>query len=341
MQTQSRPPILSAEAGKLWRPIQPLIWGTDRHAGDDAARSILRTLFDQPRWLEPYLLYDELGSQLFETICTLPEYYLTRTESSILARDAGRIIAAAPVSCIVELGAGTSRKTMYLLSEQARQRQGGIFAPIDVNLSSLAASRDAARERFPQIEFYGLRGRYEEGISSVRKELPTLFLFLGSSVGNFTHPEFVGFFRFLSESMGPEDFLLLGVDRVKEAAVLERAYADAQGVTARFILNAFRNINRFLQGNFDLAKMRYECVYNPQWQRVEMYAVSTATQVVELARPGASFVWEKGEKILVEISRKFEPERLQQQLRFFGLTPLEHFTDPKEWFSLLLFRKSR
>ncbi|MGH7771105.1 MAG: L-histidine N(alpha)-methyltransferase [Candidatus Binatia bacterium] len=338
MQGQEEPHVLSSSQRGLWSFTEPYIWTFDTNHADPAL-SILRTLLDQPRWLEPSLLYDERGSQLFEQICELPEYYLTRTENSILAAQAEQVIATAPVECIVELGAGTSKKTMHLLREQVRQRQGGTFAPIDVSLTGLIVSRDIVRQHFPQLMFQGLHARYEEGIAGIEKNLPTLFAFLGSSVGNFTHSEFVRFFQHLSDSMGPKDFLLLGADRVKEAEILEKAYDDSQGVTADFILNVFQNINRQLGSDFDLRKMRYHSWYNPEWQQIEMYALSTAIQEIHFPTLSTSFVWEKEDRILVEISRKFEPVRLQQQLQLFGLTPVAHFTDPKEWFSLLLFQK--
>lgn len=341
MEDQSQPTIISAGQQHLWRLAEPSIWTLNEdHAQEDPALSILRTLLDQPRWLECHHLYDERGSQLFEQICTLPEYYLTRTENSILAEQAGRMIALAPVECILELGAGSSQKTLHLLSEYVRQRGRGIFAPIDVSLTSLALSRDHIKQRFPSLRFHGLHARYEEGFSSIEKELPTLFVFLGSSVGNFLHAEFVRFFQRLSDAMGPKDFLLLGVDRVKDGKILEKAYNDSQGVTAEFILNVFQNINRVIGSNFDTRKMLYHCSYNSEWQRVEMYAVATVTQEIRFPTLATSLVWEKAERILVEISRKFGPRRLQQQLLCFGLEPIEHFTDPKQWFSLLLFRKS-
>ncbi len=284
-------------------------------------------------------MYDELGSHLFEQICELPEYYLTRTENSILAEGAEQVIAAAPVECIVELGAGSSKKTMHLLREQVRQRRGGTFTPIDVSLTGLTLSRDTLRQQFPQLTFQGLHARYEEGISSIKKTLPTLFVFLGSTVGNFNHSEFVRFFHHLSQSMGPKDFLLLGADRVKELQILEKAYNDSRGVTANFILNVFQNVNRLLGSDFDPRKIRYHSCYNPEWQQIEMYAVSNSTQEIHFPSLATSFVWQKGERILVEISRKFEPTRLQKQLQFFGLKPIRHFTDPKEWFSVLLLQK--
>jgi dimethylhistidine N-methyltransferase len=341
VEIEAKPTIFSPSQRNLWRSTEPFIWtmDTDRSL-PDRPLSILRTLLDQPRWLEAYLLYDERGSQLFEQICDLPEYYLTRTESSILTRNAERIIAAAPVDCIVELGAGFSKKTLHLLREQVRQRQRGHFAPIDVSRAGLIASRETIAEQFPQLTFHGLNARYEDGISSVEKSLPTLFVFLGSSVGNFNYWEFTRFFHHLSQSMGARDFLLLGVDRVKEAEILEKAYNDEQGVTADFILNVFLHINRLMSGNFEVGKMRYYSWYNPEWQQVEMYAISTAAQEIRFPSYGASFLWPKRDRILVEISRKFEPDRLKQQLQWFGLKPIEHFTDFKEWFSLLLFQKA-
>jgi uncharacterized SAM-dependent methyltransferase len=139
--------------------------------------------------------------------------------------------------------------------------------------------------------------------------------------------------------MGPGDYLLLGADRVKPVKLLEDAYNDSRGVTAEFILNVFRNINRLLGANFDLSQMRYHSWFNPEWQQIEMYALAAASQKIRFPSAGAGFQWHAGEKILVEISRKFEPNRLQQQLAFFGLEPVEHYTDANEWFSVLLLRK--
>jgi L-histidine N-alpha-methyltransferase len=337
MENQS-PAVFSAARKDLWRSAEASIW-TSTSDGRDQALSVLKTLLDQPRWLQPHLLYDDRGSDLFDRICDLPEYYPTRTESAILTEHAAEIIRAAPVECIVELGAGTSQKTLLLLQEQVRQRKAGTFAPIDVSLPSLRIARDAVRTHFPQLSFHGLLGKYEEGIGSIEKRLPTLFVFLGSTIGNFNSFEFAEFFRHLSESMGPGDYFLLGVDRIKDAGVLEKAYDDSQGLTAEFILNVFHSVNRLLGSNFERNRMRYHSWYNPEWRQIEMYAVSTGRQAIEISSRQTSFVWEKDERILVEISRKFEPERLQEHLRCFGLNAIAHFTDPKQWFSLLLFKK--
>jgi L-histidine Nalpha-methyltransferase len=341
MENQNQPAIFSPAHKDRWRTVEPCLWTLNsRDGGRDEALSILRTLLDQPRWLAPYHLYDDAGAQLFDRICDLPEYYLTRTESAILNDSAGEIIGSARPECIVELGAGTSRKTLLLLQEQVKRRNGGAFAPIDVSLASLKIARDNVKRNFPQLQFHGLHGKYEDGIAAIEQSLRTLFIFLGSTVGNFDPWQFAAFFRHLSESMGPEDYFLLGVDRVKDPTVLEKAYDDSQGLTAEFILNVFQNVNRILDGNFDRKKMRYHSWYNSEWQQIEMSAVSTEKQEIRFPSYGTSFSWEKEERILVEISRKFHPDRLQEQLRCFHLDPVAHFTDPQKWFSLLLFKKA-
>jgi dimethylhistidine N-methyltransferase len=340
MKQENVPRLFASDQVDHWQMRQPGIWSRQDVALDSIpTSSILTTLWDQPRWLEAYHLYDQRGSELFEQICQLPEYYLTRTENAILERHAADIIACAPVACIAELGAGYSKKTVHLLTEQLRQRGRASFAPIDVSLAGLVASRDAVRREFPATEFHGLHARYEEGFAAIDKRLSTLFVFLGSTIGNFNHTDFPRFFRALSAAMGPGDYLLLGADRVKDARILESAYNDSRGITREFILNAFDHINRLLESNFQLAKMRYHSWFNAEWQQIEMYAVAIAEHEIKFPTVGASFRWLKDEKILVEISRKFDPLRLQEQLRFFGLLPVAHFTDQNEWFSVLLFKK--
>jgi dimethylhistidine N-methyltransferase len=333
--------LIAPEKYHQWRELQPSIWSLADHAPrEDPARSVMRTLFDRPRWLEAFLLYDDRGSELFELICELPEYYLTRTENALLASSAASVIAAAPVRAIVELGAGYSKKTIHLLAEQLRQRGDGIFAPIDVSLPGLVAARNFTATRFPELGFRGLHALYEEGFSSINPEMPTLFVFLGSSVGNFTPPAFIRFFSQLTRAMRPHDYLLLGVDRIKDRAVLERAYDDSRGVTAAFILNVFSHINRVNGSNFDVTKIRYEARYDPEWAQVEMFAVATASHQVHFPDFGIALNWAKDERILVEISRKFDPGRLQQQLKFFDLAAVDHYTDVERWFSLLLLKKT-
>ena len=337
---QSPPDILSEAVRARWSLVQSSIWRPDPVlAPDEISVEIARGLFDQPRRLDARFLYDERGSRLFEGICALPEYYLTRTEEEILSIAAQQIVETTGVEHVVELGSGFSRKTLHLLEEQVQQRGGGTYAPVDVSLTALLGSKHSVTGKFPEIEFTGLCASYEEAIASIDARLPTLFVFLGSSVGNFDHVAFSRFFKLLERCMGPRDFLLLGVDRIKPREILEKAYDDSHGLTAEFILNGFNNVNDLLESNFDTRKIRYSSRYEPVWQRVEMFGVSMCDQEIALPALGETFLWREEERILVEISRKFDPHRLSRELRFFGLESLAHFTDPKEWFSLLLFKK--
>ena len=335
------PNVLASDQQSRWRLLDDSLWTPWEQAGKlDPALAVLRTLFDQPRWLDPSYLYDESGSALFEEISQLPEYYLTRLEDGILQQEAVNIIAAAPVECLVELGAGFSKKTRHLLRAQLTRRGLGIFAPVDVSPSALSGSRDAQRRAFPEIQFQGLVARYEDGIAGIADDLPTLFIFLGSTVGNFTRVQFGQFFQQLSCSMGPNDFLLLGVDEVKEAEIVERAYNDSQGLTADFVLNAFNHVNQLTGSNFDRARMEYAPSYNSRKQQMEMYALATASQEIRFPTVAASFVWRESEPILLEISRKFDVVSLLSQLQFFGLELVERYTDDRQWFSVLLLRRS-
>jgi L-histidine N-alpha-methyltransferase len=337
--TRNQFEVFQQDQKDRWSQIEPSIWApTSEESRDDVQQSLLALLWDQPRRLEPQFLYDERGAELFEQISALPEYYPTRTEEAILFEEAGQIISLAPVECIVELGAGYSKKTRHLLKEQVSQRQQTAFAPIDVSLPSLGGSRDSIEGQFPEIEFHGLLARYEEGISCINQSLSTLFAFLGSSIGNFDRFEFARFFQLVRRCMGLQDYFLLGVDCDKDPEVIERAYNDSQGVTEQFILNVFNNVNRLLGSNFDLNQIRYHSSYDPEWRQVEMYGISTARQVIELPSRQSPWVWEEGERILVEISRKFDSEQLEQQLQYFGFDPVARFTDPQKSFALLLFR---
>ncbi len=338
--TREHKEILSLQDRTTWAVTAPSILTPRRRAPDRAAAGMVRTLFDRPRRLEPCHLYDERGSLLFEEICQLPEYYPTRTEAAILEREAGALMSLAPVDCIVELGAGFSRKTIHLLKALSHARGHGTFAAVDVSATALMASRSMAEELFPELAFTGLEARFEDAITSITRDIPKLVVFLGSTIGNFTPTDMLHFFTHLCDHMGADDYLLLGVDRIKDPRIIEPAYDDAGGVTAAFILNAFTNITRATGAGFRPELIAYRSRYDRERAQVEMYGIATETHRVDFPRHSASFVWEKGEGILVETSRKFDPDDLQVQLRSFGLESLGHWTDPNRWFSLLLFRRS-
>lgn len=306
----------------------------------DSILSIASTLLDQPPWLEARYLYDSRGSSLFEEICNLPEYYLTRTENQILASHAAEVLESAPVDCLLELGAGYSVKTRHLLQQQVLQRGGGTYAPVEVSLDALKASQEGVTEEYPELEFHGLNARYEQALADVNRENSTLFIFLGSTLGNMMRMELTTFLNCLSSAMSPGAFLLLGVDRVKDPQILQRAYDDSAGITRQFICNVLLNINNLTGSGFRTEDFVYEPVYNPHWQQMELYLTAERSFSLEFPTLGISREWHKGEKLLVEVSRKFEPSRLAVQLRSYGLELTRQWSDPRSWFSLLLFRKS-
>ena len=331
--------FLSASDRAAWEETAPSILTPRGRAAGKLGEGMVRTLFDRPRWLEPCHLYDEKGSLLFEEICESPEYYPTPTEAALLEKEAGALMGLAPVELIMELGAGFSKKTVHLLKALTQARSRGSFAAVDVSATALMASKKMVEELFPELMFAGLEARFEDAITSITPDIPKLVVFLGSTIGNFAPTDMLHFFTHLCNHMGPDDYLLLGVDRIKDPAIISPAYDDSRGATAAFILNAFSNVNRVTGANFQLDKMTYRSNYNPARAQVEMYGVATATHRVNFPRQSASFTWEKDEGILVETSRKFDPDDLQVQLQCFGLETLGHWTDANRWFSLLLFRR--
>ena len=222
--------------------------------------------------------YDQEGSALFEEICTLPEYYLTRCEEEILRRTSDTIagLSAAPVT-LVELGSGNAAKTRLLIAALLRRQEQLRYVPIDICRTVLEESaRDLLRD-FAGLDILAVAGEYQEGMQFLKGEgaEPRLILWLGSNVGNFHRGDAARFLHAVRDTMQPDDRLLVGADLRKDKATLEAAYDDPRGVTARFNLNLLTRINRELGGHFDLAAFRHRAVYNEEIGRIEMYLDSS------------------------------------------------------------------
>lgn len=332
----------SAQFLSGWKEVEPEIWQPRNvERADDPALLVAQTLFDQPRWLDAQFLYNAEGSKLFEQICRLPEYYLTRTEDAILERHAGAIIEAAGTGCLVELGAGFSVKTAHLLREIKHRFKEGEFTPIDVSRTALQGSREQVHRHFQGIRFRGLNSSYQRGIRAAGNTGHKLVIFLGSSIGNLMRSDLIRFLHDLSRSMRAGDYLLLGVDRVKERSLIEKAYDDRQGVTEAFILNSLANLNERFNTDFDAGKFEYAPRYNESWQQMELYLKCREKHRVHFTPLDIPIQWERGEELLVEVSRKFQPARLKRQFACYGYDTLLEFSDEREWFSLILFRKGR
>jgi L-histidine N-alpha-methyltransferase len=271
-------------------------------------RDVRAGLTRSPKSLSCAYFYDEAGSLLFEQICELPEYYLTRAERAILEAHALDIVSRLPNSIsLVELGSGNAAKTRILIEALLRRQTRLCYTPIDICRPVLEDSSLQLLDRYPALEVIAVAGEYHDGLRHLRTAAGRhkLILWLGSNVGNFDRPDAGRFLRQVRNTMVGEDRLLLGVDLRKDRAILEAAYDDAQGVTARFNLNLLARINRELGGHFDLAAFRHRAVYNEQIGRIEMYLDSLRHQQVAIDGLGLTVSFAAGEAIHSENSYKY------------------------------------
>ncbi len=298
-------------------------------------------LTDTPRWLPCQYLYDAAGSALFDEITRQPEYYPTRTEAAILRAAAAEIRERTGPVTLIELGSGSSEKTSLLLSAYGEAPGEVRYVPVDVSDAAIAASRRRVAADHPDVEFAGLVGRYEEVFPQLREHSPAMVLFLGSTIGNFNHGESLRFWRTMSRRLATGDHFLLGVDLVKEREVLEAAYNDAAGVTARFTRNLFVRMNRELGSGIDVTQIKHVARYHDAWQRIEIFARFRTAQEIALGPLGLTVHVDADELIMTEISRKFVLEHLTAYLEVFGFEVVRVFTDDRQWFAVLLLRNRR
>ncbi len=304
------------------------------------ARSVAAGLSDEPKWLHYRFLYDAEGSRLFEQITLQPEYYPTRTEAGILAEHADEIRRFTGPVTLVELGSGYSVKTEYLLSAYSRDEEPVRYVPVDVSGSALLAASRSIAESFSDVDFTGINGTYRSAFPVLRQLSPQMLIFLGSSIGNFNEAETTLFLRSVADHLPAGDFFLLGVDLVKDVDVLEAAYNDAAGVTARFTNNYFARINRELGAELDLSQIEHHAIWNPALERIEIYARFSSEQQIYVQPLDQTFEIRSGERIMIEISRKHRLPKLQREMASFGFDLKRVFTDEKKWFALLLLERT-
>lgn len=303
------------------------------------ARAAAIGLTDTPRWLPCQYLYDARGSELFDRITEQPEYYPTNAEAEILQRHADDICGRTGPVTLIELGSGSSIKTGLLLSAYSRVAGSVQYVPVDVSASALEGARERIEREHPAVEVASIVGRYEEAFPLLRRYSPAMVMFLGSTIGNFNNGESLAFWRRVAQDLSSGDHFLLGVDLVKEPAVLNAAYNDAAGVTAQFTLNLFARMNRELNAGVDVSRLEHVARYNPDWQRVEIFIRFNSDQTVRIEPLGQEVPIAAGEQVMIEISRKFVLDDLAAYLRSFGLETRETYTDERNWFGVLLLRK--
>ena len=281
-----------------------------RHVSEFAA-DVRESLTKSPqRELPSKYLYDEVGSALFETICVLPEYGLTRADARLLHRHAEEIVAMLPPSFhVAELGSGSGKKTRWILEALSR-RGRTYYYPIEISPSALEAC-ERELGHIDMVSIVGYERPYLEGLRAVaemrEREDHLLVLFLGSTIGNFDRSAGDEFLREVRGILREGDALLLGTDLVKDMGMQLLAYDDPAGVTRAFNLNLLARINRELGGNFDLSRFRHEARWNAAGRRIEMHLESLERQSVEIPRAGLRVTFHKGETIWTESCHKYEP----------------------------------
>ena len=307
---------------------------------DSLAAEVRSGLAANPKSLPCRFFYDAEGSRLFEAICELPEYYLTRAGMEIMEKHSAEVVSQFPRGAtLIELGSGSSAKTRHLLGRFLRRDGRLLYIPVDISRSMLEESAHALLDEFAGLEIMAVACEYQEAMAHLEKDfgLPKLILWLGSNIGNLHRGEAVEFLGCLRTLMTREDRLLVGIDLRKDRHMLEAAYDDAQGVTARFNKNILARINRELGGEFDLTQFHHRARYDEVAGRVEMYLESVAAQTVRIAALDLAAPFEAGEMIHTENSYKYSPAEIEETAAKARLRVASPWFDRERKFSSNLF----
>ena len=307
----------------------------------DNGKDVIFGLTKPQKSLPPRYLYDDKGSQLFEQICELPEYYPTRTEAGILQAKASEIAIITGQCELVELGSGSSTKTRWLLDAYQELGHSLHYVPIDVSAGILKDSSQQLLSDYPSLQIKGWVGTYQQTLSQLHHNPveKRLVLFLGSTLGNFSQNQCDNFFAQINSVLETGDYFLLGIDLQKPREVLEAAYNDSQGVTADFNLNVLSHLNRLFNGNFDLNLFSHRAIYNQIENQIEMHLHCHQSHLFTLENLDLNVKFNQGETILTEISRKFNLSQMQKYLQTQNLNPVKVYTDSKQWFGLILAKR--
>jgi L-histidine N-alpha-methyltransferase len=311
--------------------------GDERTLADDVLDGLTRPLKELP----PKHLYDARGSELFDAICELPEYYQTRTERQILETHAADIVARTGAVELVELGSGSATKTRVLLDAIAAAGTLRRYVPVDVSATTVQAVARLFCDEYPGLSVYGVVGDFERHLAHLPEPAgPRLVPFLGGTIGNFPPGSRRRFLRGLGRVLGADGHLLLGTDLVKDPHVIEAAYNDSAGITAQFNRNVLHVLNRELGADFDVDAFEHVAFFDRQREWIEMRLLATEPQQVHVAALDLDVEFAGREELRTEISAKFTTERLRGDLAAAGLELVELYTDPDELFAVSLARRA-
>lgn len=312
------------------------------HLGSNKVQALIEDvragLTKTPKELPPRWFYDDHGSELFEQITELPEYYQTRTEAAILRSCTADIIARTCPEVIVELGAGASTKTRLLIGRAYEQDVLRTFVPFDVSDGIVQRTAKELLGEFPGLNIHAVIGDFAAHLDRIPRFGRQLVVFLGSTIGNFLPPERQAFLHSVAELLEPGDAFLLGLDLVKDQSELIAAYDDSQGVTAAFNLNVLTVVNRELGADFEVDAFAHVARYDAQNDWIEMHLRSMREQTVHIPGADLTVAFREGELMRTEISAKFTARRIQGCFRESGLTLDAWYTDERERFALALAR---
>ncbi len=280
--------------------------------------------------------YDHRGSLLFEDICRLPEYYLTRAELCILERAAPALMECKYHVDLVEMGSGANWKIKVLLDAAgSKQRETLRYVPVDVCKEELSEAAHGLLDHFPGLPVLGVVSDFTRHMDAIPDGRKRMMIFFGSTLGNFSEPEAREFLRDVADSMNPGDSFILGLDMVKRVEVMERAYNDAQGVTREFNRNVLRVINSELDADFEPEGFAHLAFYNHEYERVEMHLMALKDMEVRIGVLGSTVNFREGETIHTENCRKFSEERIKSMTEETGFSIERWFTEEEHRYSLL------
>ena len=318
----------------------------DHHRSGDAVTAELRAdvvagLTAERKWLPPKWFYDAEGSELFEKITQLAEYYPTRSEREVLAAHAGDVAELTGAHTLVELGSGSSEKTRLLLDALTGHGTLEAFVPLDVSESALAEAAEAISKDYPGLAVRGVVGDFTQHLALLPGGQPRVVAFLGGTIGNFLPAERAVFLRSVRDVLDEGEWLLLGTDLVKDPAILERAYDDAAGVTAEFDKNVLRVINTRLGANFDVDEFEHVSHWDAENEWIEMRLRARRALAVEIPGADLTVAFAEGEHIRTEISAKFRPGGVETELAAAGFALERWWTDSQQRFGVSLARSVR
>jgi L-histidine N-alpha-methyltransferase len=308
----------------------------ERDLAESLRHDVRLGLTARPRWLSPKWFYDARGSELFEEITRLPEYYPTRTERSILAAHADEIADRTGAKTLIELGSGSSEKTRLLLDALWARGELGTFAPLDVSESALRRSTVAVAAGYPGLRVRGIVGDFLRHLDRLPTDGPRLVAFLGGTIGNLVPAERAAFLRAMRTVLDSGDWLLLGADLVKDPALLVPAYDDAAGVTAEFNRNVLRVVNRELAADFDPDGFDHVAVWDPDRRWIEMRLRARRRMRVRVAALDLDVDFAAGEELRTEISAKLRPDEIRAELASADFATRAVWTDSETLFAVTL-----